>query len=222
MSTTPIIFQTMICLCYVPFSVYALGIHDMIYWGRIWSPVSMAVGGTKHTTSWSMKSTVVWKHAGSIRRLNFFRSVSADNGKRPGFEARGIFEDVIITSPLSSQCTVQNASIQGRAAAAAERIKNARYQADCSAADVMFLPFAFETYDRWGDSFMALRTQVLTKEHWSTTGGDVSQWLYRSLSRQGYSHGWVNSTLLHSTTKATGPVRLLIRVYFVTNLSNIT
>ena len=62
---------------------------------------------------------------------------------------------------------------------------------------------------------MALRTQELTKGFLSTTGGDSlndSTEVYR-LSRQGYSHGWANSTLLHSTTKATGPVRLLIKVY---------
>ena len=69
-----------------------------------------------------------------------------------GFD-RGILGDVIITSPLSSQLTVQNASIQGRAAAAAERIKNAKFQEDSSAANMLFLPFAFETYGHWGDSF---------------------------------------------------------------------
>ena len=48
-------------------------------------------------------------------RTNFFRSVSADNGKRPdlgvrGFD-RGILGDVIITSHLSSQLTVQNKTL---------------------------------------------------------------------------------------------------------------
>ena len=58
-----------------------------------------------------------------------------------------IFEppmDVIITSPLSSQLTIQNASIQGRAAVAAERIKNAKFQEDSSAANMLFLPFTKE------------------------------------------------------------------------------
>ena len=95
-----------------------------------------------------------------------FRSVSADNGKRPDLEVRGfdrgILGDVIITSPLSSQLTVQNASIQGRAAAAAERIKNAKFQEDSSAANMLFLPFAFETYGRWGDSFGKFFVKLMT------------------------------------------------------------
>ena len=76
-----------------------------------------------------------------------------------------IFEppmDVIITSPLSSQLTIQNASIQGRAAVAAERIKNAKFQENSSAANMLFLPFALETYGRWGDSFVKFFVKLMT------------------------------------------------------------
>ena len=81
-----------------------------------------------------------------IERTNFFRSVSADNGKRLDLKVRGfdcgILGDVNITSPVSSLLSVQNASIQRRSAAAAERIKNTKFQEDSSAANMPSKPMA--------------------------------------------------------------------------------
>ena len=166
----------------------------------------------------------MWKHASSIW-------VSADNRKRPDLEVRGfdrgILGDVISNNPPTN-CS--NTSILDLNAAAAERVKCAEFQK--YSIKYAFRNFWLMAAGSTGEnplvsSFLnwwltVQRTQELTREHWSTTGKDISQWLYRSLSRRGYSHVWANSTPLHCTTKATGPVRLLIRVYFVTNLSNIT
>ena len=62
--------------------------------------------------------------------------------------------DVVVTDPISSSLTVRNASEVGRAAKLAERTKNAKFKEDSSAAHMLFLPFAFETYGRWGTSFL--------------------------------------------------------------------
>ena len=165
MSTTSIIFQTMIsrrlgcelpqlrpnqCICSGHPRIDLLETHL----------IACKHDGQRHQTHNFMVHEInsCVKACGlylKIERMYFLRSVSAHNGKRPDLEVRGfdcgILGDVI--SPLSSQLTVQNASIQGRAAAAAERIKNAKFQENSSAANMLFLPFALETYGRWGDSF---------------------------------------------------------------------
>ena len=176
MFTTPSIFRTMIlrrlgcdlpqlrpiqCICSSHPKIDLLGTHL----------IACKHGGQRHQTHDFMVHEIssCVKACGlysKMERTNFFRSVSADNGKRPDLEVRGfdrgILGDVIITSPLSSQLTIQNASISGRAAAAAERVKNAKFQEDSSAANMLFLPFAFETYGRWGDSFSKFFIKLMT------------------------------------------------------------
>ena len=68
--------------------------------------------------------------------------------------------------------------------------------------------FAQEFY-RWEESSTIILNNTLKATEVYRDGNTLSDGQTQLLS-------------LHSTTKATGPMRLLIRVYFVTNLTNIT
>ena len=121
-------------------------------------------------------------------RSNFFRSVSTDNGKRPDIEIRGLdrgyLGDVMVTDPISSQLTINNAKVIGRAALHAERIKNMKFSEDSSAANMLFLPFVFETYGRWGPAFERFFTTLMTHGscHTGIDYGTLTNYWRRRLS----------------------------------------
>ena len=98
-------------------------------------------------------------------RTNYFRSIDNTNGKRPDLEIRGLdrghLGDVMITDPISSQLTLTNSTVSGRAALNAERIKNAKFLENSSAAQMLFSPFVFETYGRWGPSLGKFFTTLM-------------------------------------------------------------
>ena len=75
----------------------------------------------------------------------------------------------MITDPISTHLNASNATVIGRAALNAERVKNNKFLEDSSAANMLFPPFVFETYGRWGSSFGTFFTLLMT--HGSTFTG---------------------------------------------------
>ena len=128
----------------------------------------------------------------------------------------------MITDPISTRLNASNATVIGRAALNAERVKNNKFLEDFSAANMLFLPFVFETYGRWGSSFgtffyFANDSLLHIHRHrsWNLyqllAGGDVCPLHFRNPSPRESLVGWPNLTPPLTMTRATGLQQLLIK-----------
>jgi hypothetical protein len=93
----------------------------------------------------------------SVRQepADLFRSIDAENNKKPDLEIRGllergIFGDVAITEPCNASVTANNARIPLRAAKAKEAQKKNKYRALTLETGNIFVPMICETQGAWG------------------------------------------------------------------------